>query len=151
MGLEIRQLTIDDTAAAAAVMRRSFEERLPNLAVLHTPEEDAGFVGGHLFQSSEMWGAFDPELVGFIAFTDGWIEQFYILPTWQGRGIGNALLAIPMTKFDKLKLWTFQQNLGARQFYERKGFVAMELTDGQANEHKEPDILYQWVREKRAG
>jgi putative acetyltransferase len=151
MALEIRQLTIDDTAAAAMVMRRSFEERLPKLEVLHTPEEDAGFVRDHLFPTSEMWGAFDPELVGFIAFANEWIEQFYILPTWQGRGIGNALLAIPMTKFSTLKLWTFQQNSGARQFYERKGFVPIELTDGQANEHKEPDILYQWVRGKHAG
>ena len=126
-------------------MRRSFEERLPTFAALHTPDEDAAFVRDHLFPKAEMWGAFDPDLVGFIAFADGWIEQFYILPEQQGRGLGRTLLAIPKSKFSDLRLWTFQQNQAARHFYEHHGFVAVEFTDGRANEHGEPDVLYRWV------
>ena len=146
MTYEIRQLALGDTGAAAKVMRSSFEERLPTLAGLHTPEEDAGFVRDHMFPASEMWGAFDPDLVGFIAFTDDWIEQFYILPDWQGRGIGKALLEVAKSKCKTLRLWTFQQNVPARQFYERNGFVLVELTNGDTNEHREPDALYEWAR-----
>lgn len=146
MDHRIRQLTLADMESAAAVMRRSFEERLPSLAGLHTPEEDVGFFRDHLFRQSEMWGAFAPALVGFIAFAQEWVEQFYILPEWQGLGIGRALLEIPKARFGELRLWTFQQNAPARQFYERNGFVPIELTDGHGNEHGEPDVLYRWTR-----
>lgn len=141
---QIRQLTIDDMDAAAKVLRRSFEERLPALAGLHTPEEYLDYFRNHLFRESEMWGAFDAGLVGFIALSNEWIEQLYILPEWQGRGIGQALLKIAKAKFPTLSLWTFQQNEQARQFYERNGFVPIEMTDGLGNEAKAPDVLYRW-------
>jgi len=36
----------------------------------------------------------------------------------------------------ELSLWTFQQNLRARRFYERHGFVVVTETDGADNEEK---------------
>ncbi|QYO79062.1 GNAT family N-acetyltransferase [Devosia salina] len=132
--------------AAAKVLRRSFDDRLPSLAGLHTPEEDLEYFRTHLFRESEMWGAFTGQLVGFIAFAGEWIEQLYILPEWQGMGIGKVLLEIAKVKSRSLRLWTFQQNAPARQFYERHGFVPIEATDGLGNEAKAPDVLYQWIR-----
>jgi hypothetical protein len=41
-------------------------------------------------------------------------------------------------------LWTFQTNTGARRFYERHGFVAVDETDGSANEERAPDVRYAW-------
>ena len=32
----------------------------------------------------------------------------------------------------------------ARQFYEARGFIASEFTDGSRNEEREPDVLYVW-------
>jgi hypothetical protein len=43
-----------------------------------------------------------------------------------------------------LELWTFQANQGARRFYERHGFEAIELTDGSGNEERTPDVRYAW-------
>jgi ribosomal protein S18 acetylase RimI-like enzyme len=43
-----------------------------------------------------------------------------------------------------LWLWTFQTNTGARRFYERHGFVAVDETDGSANEERAPDVRYAW-------
>ena len=43
-----------------------------------------------------------------------------------------------------LELWTFQINATAQRFYERHGFVAVDRTDGSANEEREPDIRYRW-------
>ena len=37
----------------------------------------------------------------------------------------------------------FQANSGARRFYERRGFVAVEFTDGESNEERCPDVLYE--------
>ena len=83
---------------------------------------------------------------GFIAFRDGWIDQLYVLPAHQGRGLGSALLEIAQERCPELSLWTFQRNAIARRFYERHGFVAAELTDGVRNEEREPDIRYVWRR-----
>ena len=48
-----------------------------------------------------------------------------------------------------VNLWTFQRNTGARRFYERNGFIAVDLTDGASNEEREPDVRY--TRVIRAG
>lgn len=143
--LHVRQLTVDDIEAAAMVHRQAFDERLPSLAGLHTPEEDREFFR-NLFSESEMWGAFDPQLVAFIAFANEWVEQLYVLPAWQGRGLGTDLLEIAKTKVRTLRLWTFQQNKSAMRFYERNGFVPIETTDGSGNEQKAPDVLYRWAK-----
>ena len=145
MGLVIRRLTIDDMEVAAEVHRRAFDERLPSLAGLHTPQEDREFFRS-VFDDTEMWGAFDVQLVGFIAFANGWVEHLYVLPEWQGRGIGKTLLEIAKAKWPRLKLWTFEENNSAMRFYERNGFVPIDTTDGASNEQKARDVLYRWVR-----
>ena len=83
-------------------------------------------------------------MIGIIAFREGWIDQLYVLPKTQGQGVGTALLAVATSAWPELMLWTFQRNTGARRFYERHGFVAVEETDGSLNEEKEPDVRYCW-------
>jgi GNAT superfamily N-acetyltransferase len=85
-------------------------------------------------------------MTGILAFREGWIDQLYVLPTAQGRGIGTQLLRIAQRSFDRLQLWTFQRNTQARRFYGARGFVLVEETDGARNEEKEPDALYLWTR-----
>ncbi|CAN7410141.1 GNAT family N-acetyltransferase [Bosea sp. LjRoot90] len=141
------KLQRSDMDAVAAVHRASFDDRLPWLAGLHTPEEDRAYFGSVVFDECELWGTFHgPALAGFIAFRDGWIDQLYVLPAYQGRGLGSALLEIARDRYRELNLWTFQRNAIARRFYERQGFVAVELTDGSRNEEREPDIRYVWHR-----
>jgi GNAT superfamily N-acetyltransferase len=85
-------------------------------------------------------------LSGIIAFRDGWIEQLYVRPAAQGRGIGTELLDIAKGASERLELWTFQRNAPARRFYEARGFMLAEETDGTRNEEKEPDVRYVWTR-----
>nr|WP_245432716.1 GNAT family N-acetyltransferase [Mesorhizobium loti] len=136
-------------ARVAVVLRQSFDERLPWLAGLHTPEEDRHFFCNHVYGTCEIWGAIDGEIVGFIAFREGWVDQLYILPAYQKRGIGAALLEMAKAAWPKLQLWTFQKNMIARRFYEKHGFAAVQETDGRDNEEREPDILYQWRQQAR--
>jgi hypothetical protein len=35
-------------------------------------------------------------------------------------------------------------NVGARCFYERHGFTAVEMTDGAGNDERQPDVRYAW-------
>jgi len=133
--------------AAARVHRAAFDEALPWLAGLHTPDEDRWFYRERMFATCALWGAFDGEAMsGVIAFHDDWIEQLYVLPAAQGRGIGGALLEIAQQGADRLQLWTFRRNAGARRFYEARGFVQVEETDGSRNEEREPDVRYLWTR-----
>lgn len=142
-----RLLTRDDMAAAAQVHRAAFDDRLPHLAGLHTMEEDRAFFRDRVFEACDVWGVEeDGELCGFIAFRADWIDHLYVLPAFQGRGVGGALLDVALSGRDEANLWTFQANSGARAFYERRGFVAVELTDGAGNEEREPDVHYFWSR-----
>jgi GNAT superfamily N-acetyltransferase len=97
-----------------------------------------------------LWGAFDAAVMtGMIAFRDGWIDQLYVVPDAQGRGLGGALLEIATRTSDHLQLWTFQRNVRARGFYEARGFKLIEQTDGARNEENEPDARYLWIGSSR--
>lgn len=141
----LRALALDDMAEAGDVCRIAFESRLPWLAGLHTPEETREYFRTRVFAECDVAGAFAHDrLVGVIAWTPGWITQLYVLPDFQGRGAGSALLAQAMAGQADVQLWTFQANAEARRFYEGRGFEAVETTDGQGNEQREPDVRYRW-------
>jgi putative acetyltransferase len=145
--LGLRKLALADMEAAAAVHRTSFSHALPKLAGLHTPEQDRTFYRMQVFPACQVWGAEkQSKLVGIIAFREDWIDQLYVLPDAQGRGVGSDLLEIAQEAFPMLNLWTFQCNARARRFYELNGFVALRETNGADNEEKEPDVLYRWKR-----
>jgi len=123
------------------------DQALPRLAGLHTPEEDRWYFRERVFEACELWGAFDRAgMIGIVAFRADWIDQLYVLPTAQRRTVGSQLLQVAQNSFSRLQLWTFQCNLPARAFYESRGFVLVEETDGSGNEEKEPDALYLWSR-----
>src|SRR6185436_20003489 len=105
----LRRLGLDDMEATARVHRSAFDNALPWLAGLHTPEEDRWFYRERVFTTCEVWGAFSAEaLVGIVAFRPGWIDQLYVLPAAQRGGIGTALLRVAQDAHDSLSLWTFQ-------------------------------------------
>jgi ribosomal protein S18 acetylase RimI-like enzyme len=142
----LRKLGLADMDAAAPIHRAAFDHALPWLAGLHTPAEDRWFFREHVFESCEMWGAFDDTaLIGTIAFREGWVDQLYVKPQAQRQGVGTQLLRVAKDSFASLRLWTFQRNLAARRFYEGRQFVLVEETDGARNDEKEPDALYIWV------
>jgi ribosomal protein S18 acetylase RimI-like enzyme len=84
-------------------------------------------------------------MTGMIAFRKDWIDQLYVLPEAQGRGVGSMLLQRAQACFENLQLWTFQRNAQARRFYEARGFRLVRETDGSRNEEREPDALYLWT------
>jgi GNAT superfamily N-acetyltransferase len=118
----LRQLAIEDMDSAAVVHRMSFDQALPTLAGLHTPDEDRWFFKERVFAACQIWGYFEGTvLVGFIAFREGWIDQLYVLPSSQGQGVGAALLQVAQSRF-----------------------VLVKETDGARNEEKEPDAMCSW-------
>ena len=102
-----------------------------------------------IFATLSVWLAVDGEcVVGVVSRKDEWINQLYVAPNSTGQGIGQRLLDAFLAEaaaesIADVRLWTFQRNAGARRFYERNGFVAVEFTDGRGNEEREPDVRYE--------
>lgn len=120
---------------------------MPWLPVLHSLAGDVKFftriVSEQYVEVIEVEG----EIVGFCSTHDGWIEQLYIHPDHQGRGLGAAFMARAKTRDDALQLWVFQQNTAAQDFYAKHGFTVAERTDGQTNEEKCPDARMTWAKD----
>jgi putative acetyltransferase len=143
--MQIRRLLLAEMEEAARVHRASFDERPPWLAGLYTPEGTAQYFRERVFAEGQVWRTIESgRIVGIVAFTLDWINQLYVLPEAQGRGIGSRLLSIARADTDRVRLWTFQRNDRARRFYEAKGFIAVKLTDGSENHELEPAVLYKW-------
>lgn len=146
----LRVLALGDMDAAAQVHRIAFDHAMPWLVGLHSPDEDRWFYRERVFAACRAWGRFDDDVLsGIIAFSEGWVEQLYVLPTAQGRGVGTQLLDVAKGACERLELWTFQRNAPARRFYEARGFTQVEQSDGTRNEEKEPDVRYLWTRAGR--
>ncbi len=134
----------EDAAGVAAVLGAA-RGAMTYLPRLHTPHEDRAFFWAQLEQRESLVATKDGVLVGFAIFGDGWLYHLYVDRGQQNRGIGSRLLAdVQALAGGGLQLWTFQQNAGARRFYERHGFRAVEETDGSGNEERVPDVRYRW-------
>lgn len=144
--MSLRRATPADAEAIGRLHHHTMRTSLPFLPELHTPEDVVDWVGGQLMARNTVWVAEGPEgvVTGYIAFDADWINQLYVHPDQQGRGLGPQLLAKALEDGASRQLWTFQKNARARRFYEAHGFVAVKLTDGSGNEEREPDILYRW-------
>jgi ribosomal protein S18 acetylase RimI-like enzyme len=106
----LRRLSIDDMDAAAGVHRTAFDQAMPTLAGLHTAEEDLFFFRERMFPSCQLWGRFDgAQMLGMIAFRQDWVDQLYVVPWAQRKGLGTELLQVAQQAFACLHLWTFQQ------------------------------------------
>lgn len=142
--ITIRTAQPEDAEAIATVHLESRREAMPWLAIVHTAHETRWWIENIVLPNQMVWVAEIDHLVVGIAALDGHtLEQLYVLPGYQGRGIGTALLNIAMhAAGNQIELWTFQRNSGARSFYERYGFQPVRFTDGSANEEREPDVLY---------
>ena len=142
--MEVRLAGPDDANAVAAVYTASFAT-LTFLPMLHTREEQRGYIG-RLIETEEVWVAEDGgRIVGLAVLSAEMLDQLYVHPDAQGRGAGSALLDRAKERRPAgFTFWVFQQNVAARRFYERRGCRLVKLTDGSGNEEKTPDALYEW-------
>ena len=135
-----------DATAIAEVWLRSFSAGMPTVRRAHCDDDVRAWIRNVLVPGGKLSVAeVHTTVVGLLALSSGWIEQLYVDPEWQRRGIGTQLMSLAkLEQPSGLQLWTFQVNRGARTFYERHGFEAVEWTDGSANEEREADVRYVW-------
>jgi GNAT superfamily N-acetyltransferase len=147
--MELRGARPGDVEPIVRVLRAARERWLPYAPSVHGEKENGGWVGGTLIPSGGVTVAvLKGKVIGVLAVSRksgvGWIDQLYVQPGWERRGVGSTLLAEALKTLPRpVRLYTFEQNQGARRFYERWGFVAIRFGDGSGNEEGVPDVLYE--------
>ena len=142
----IRPATDADARSVADVWLRSRRAAVPAIPEpVHDEADVARWVAEVLIPDQRTWVAVaEDRVVAMMSLRDDWVDQLYVDPSWQGRGVGTLLLEFAKQRSAAgLDLWTFQTNEGARHFYERHGFAPVEWTDGD-NEEGAPDVRYRW-------
>ena len=145
-----RAATLEDADDIADVLIASRRAFLPYAPSPHADDDVHEYVRGFLIPQAQVTvPVVDGRIVGLMALTRGhgvgWVEQLYLHPDAVGQGIGSQLIEqAKATLGPPVRLWTFQQNIGARRFYQRHGFHVVTFTDGAGNEEQCPDVLFEW-------
>jgi GNAT superfamily N-acetyltransferase len=98
-----------------------------------------------VFPDREVFVAGDGGVEGFLVLDGAEVTALFVARAARGRGVGAALLGRAKAGRDRLALWTFVANEGARRFYAREGFREVRRTEGE-NEEGLPDVLLRWER-----
>ena len=131
----------------ADIHLRARRESMPYLPDAYSPEEVLAWIKEVMPAHEEVWVAEDDgRVIGFFALSEDLLYHLYVYPELHGRGAGSALLdLVKELRPNGFRLWVFQRNVQAREFYEHRGMRLVELTDGSRNEEHEPDALYEWL------
>lgn len=110
----------------------------------HKPERFQEILSKNTLQNSRVWTAkHNGEIVGFLALAENHIDQLYILPNYQSKGLGGFWVEQSKTIYsDFLELYTFACNKNAITFYEKHGFKIIEKSI--APDEKMPDVKMRW-------
>lgn len=142
----IRRGTVADAESVADVFitsRRAAVGHIPR--GIHTDDDVRRWFASIVLVEHEVWVAeVDGVIVGILVLRGDSVDQLYVRPELQRRGVGTRLLAHAKRGRSRLRLYTFETNEPARDFYEKHGFKPIAFGDGTANEEGAPDVLYEW-------
>jgi len=143
----IRDYRPEDFDAVTILWRIARAKSLPAFQRAQGPffSEDQDYFRNHILKENKLWVAeMDRRVVAFMAMRNEFIDQLYVHPGYQNRGIGKALLdCARQLSPEHLWLYTLQINLSARVFYENNGFIAEKFGISPPPE-SEPDVEYHW-------
>lgn len=149
----IRDYRAEDFDAVTILWRISREKSVPEFQLEkgHFFYEDRDYFRNYVLRNNQVWVVeLQNHPVGFMAMNKDFVDQLYIHPDYQRRGIGKALLNFAIEKSpDHVWLYTLQINVNARAFYEKNGFVAEKFGVSPPPE-SEPDVEYHWRKSNHA-
>jgi ribosomal protein S18 acetylase RimI-like enzyme len=146
---QIREYRESDFDAVTILWRVAREKLLPEgqTDTGHYFYEDQAYFRNQVLKKNKVWVVVkDQRPVGFMAMENDFIDQLYIHPQYQRRGIGQEFLKFARSRSPgHLWLYTLQSNVNARAFYEKNGFIAEKFGFSPPPE-SEPDVEYHWYK-----
>jgi GNAT superfamily N-acetyltransferase len=142
---QIRAARTQDMVQCAAIVNEWIDETdwMPRL---HAHEEVVRFYKTEVAAERKVFVvASGSQIVGMMAIgEDHLVTALYVKQGFRRQGVGRMLLDRAKRECrDDVRLWTFQQNQDALDFYRHEGFVVINRTDGD-NEEGLPDVLMEW-------
>lgn len=97
----------------------------PDFVALHTPERQARYLADKLSGGGKLFLLrLDGAAAGVVSVTGSLIEDLYVLPSLQNRGLGTALLRYAARQCSGTPtLWILENNARAERLYRREGFI----------------------------
>ena len=145
----IREYRSEDFDAVTILWRISREKSITEFQLEkgHFFFEDRDYFQKQIVKNNQIWVVESQNYpVGFMAMNNDFVDQLYIAPDHQRRGIGRSLLNLARERSpEHVWLYTLQVNASAREFYEKNGFVAEKFGISPPPE-SEPDVEYHWRR-----
>jgi len=146
MPVAIRPYRDEDREAVAKLWLDSWRSTGLSVARLATEAGNYDRIGRELAAGWQAHLAWDgDQLVGFLALKpmSGCLDQLFVSPEAQGRGIGRLLLDLAKDRLPRgLWLRTAEDNHRACRFYERTGFRRSEQQTHPSLGHR--TIIYRW-------
>jgi GNAT superfamily N-acetyltransferase len=125
---------LDESDMVADLWLRSRKASVPaNPPPVHDDADVRNHFSTVVLPRQEVWviDHTGPGIIALLVLSDGSVEHLHVDPEWTGQGLGSLLVGLAKDRCaGSLDLWTFQSNTGARRFYERHGFSAVAMTDG---------------------
>jgi GNAT superfamily N-acetyltransferase len=150
---EIRRCQTGEIESVTRMWRRTRDDARPKLEARmgYSASDDLAFFENVLMKTCAVWIITrDARPVGLLALKNDSIEQLYIDPAEQGKGLGSALIDFSKRSSPRrLELYTHVWNNNARRFYEHHGFRATKFGTSPAPE-SEPDVKYVWSGERQS-
>ena len=111
----------------------------------HSHANNLAFFRDTIVAEYEVWVAVeDGRIIGLLALHLEVVEQLYIDPPHQRKGVGTTLLNQAQSRYPNgFKLFTHQRNQRARAFYDKQGLRVVAFGISPAPEN-EPDVTYVW-------
>ncbi len=138
----------DDFTLLVVLWRIAREKSTPDFQRRkgHFFYEDVAYFRENILVENTVWVVDDEQdrPVAFMAIKDDFIDHLYVHPDHWRKGIGGELIRFAQTLSPQhLWLYTLQDNVNARAFYEKNGFVVTKLGISPPPEN-EPDVKYEW-------
>ena len=144
-----RAATSADVGGVTDVFLRARKELMPFAPLQHTDYAVCCWIADWLIPTGRVTVAVAGQglIVGMAATSEAdgvlWLDQLYVFPSRVGQGIGTRLLSEVLSNAHlPVHLHCFAENIRARAFYERHGFVAIAFGDGSDNQEGCPDVVY---------
>lgn len=140
---EIRRADPTEANTCAAILN-AWIDATPWMPRVHPVDDVERHYRETVFAKRDVW-VFGRPLRGYISLDPEAQMIMALYAAEPGHGVGKALVDHAKTLHDRLELWTFVANTGARRFYAREGFAEVTRSEGD-NEEGLPDILFRWER-----